>query len=125
VPSCSGASNALTWTLGTGFGCNTISAGGSGPAATITATGTNQGTAALIAAQATVVTTVPSGAGVVMNITFLASEIIYNRGANQLTVYPFSSAQIEGNGANNPVLIAVGGNATFRCISTTQCYTGP
>lgn len=29
VPSCSGASNALTWTSGTGFGCNTIS-GGSG-----------------------------------------------------------------------------------------------
>ncbi len=29
VPSCSGTSNALTWTSGTGFGCNTIS-GGSG-----------------------------------------------------------------------------------------------
>ena len=28
VPSCSGASNALTWTSGTGFGCNTISGGG-------------------------------------------------------------------------------------------------
>lgn len=27
VPSCSGATNALTWTSGTGFGCNTISAG--------------------------------------------------------------------------------------------------
>ena len=30
VPSCSGAANALTWTSGTGFGCNTISSGGSG-----------------------------------------------------------------------------------------------
>jgi hypothetical protein len=29
VPSCSGASNALIWTTGTGFGCNTISGGGS------------------------------------------------------------------------------------------------
>lgn len=29
MPSCSGASNALTWTSGTGFGCNTIT-GGSG-----------------------------------------------------------------------------------------------
>lgn len=27
LPSCSGASNALTWTSGTGFGCNTISGG--------------------------------------------------------------------------------------------------
>lgn len=30
VPSCSGATNALIWTTGTGFGCNTISGGGSG-----------------------------------------------------------------------------------------------
>lgn len=34
LPSCSGASNALTWTTGTGFGCNTISGGG-----TVTAIG--------------------------------------------------------------------------------------
>jgi hypothetical protein len=31
VPSCSGASNALTWTSGTGFGCNTISGSGGNP----------------------------------------------------------------------------------------------
>lgn len=31
VPSCGGASNALTWTSGTGFGCNTISGGGGSP----------------------------------------------------------------------------------------------
>jgi len=29
MPSCSGASNALIWTSGTGFGCNTIAGGGS------------------------------------------------------------------------------------------------
>lgn len=29
MPSCSTSSNALTWTTGTGFGCNTISGGGS------------------------------------------------------------------------------------------------
>jgi hypothetical protein len=28
VPSCSGSTNALTWTTGTGFGCNTIAGGG-------------------------------------------------------------------------------------------------
>lgn len=28
VPSCSGATSALTWTSGTGFGCNTLAAGG-------------------------------------------------------------------------------------------------
>jgi hypothetical protein len=34
VPSCSGANQALTWTTGTGFGCATISGGGSGCATT-------------------------------------------------------------------------------------------
>ena len=29
MPSCSGSSNALIWTSGTGFGCNTLSTGGS------------------------------------------------------------------------------------------------
>lgn len=35
MPSCSGASNALIWTSATGFGCNTLAAGGN-----VTATGT-------------------------------------------------------------------------------------
>lgn len=35
VPSCSGATNALTWTSGTGFGCNTITPG----TGTVTTTG--------------------------------------------------------------------------------------
>ena len=44
IPSCSGASNALTWTLGTGFGCNTISGGSSITGSqyqVVTMTGTN------------------------------------------------------------------------------------
>ena len=38
VPSCSGASSALTWTSGTGFGCNTIT--GSGVVFPVTVSGT-------------------------------------------------------------------------------------
>lgn len=50
VPSCSGASNALIWTSGTGFGCNTISGGGGLPSGTtgqgiFYATGGTTGTA--------------------------------------------------------------------------------
>ena len=42
VPSCSGASNALTWTSGTGFGCNTISGGGgSGTVTSVSVTSAN------------------------------------------------------------------------------------
>ena len=40
VPSCSGASSALTWTSGTGFGCNTIS-GGSGTVTSVSVTTAN------------------------------------------------------------------------------------
>ena len=39
VPSCSGATNALIWTSGTGFGCNTISGGGT-PSFPVTVAGT-------------------------------------------------------------------------------------
>jgi hypothetical protein len=38
VPSCSGASNALIWTSGTGFGCNTITASGLTFPATVSGT---------------------------------------------------------------------------------------
>lgn len=37
VPSCSGATNALIWTSGTGFGCNTISGSGGGTITGVTA----------------------------------------------------------------------------------------
>lgn len=49
VPSCSGAASALTWTSGSGFGCNTIAAGGT-------------------------VTTVTPGAGLVSSVTASCSQ---------------------------------------------------
>lgn len=39
IASCSGASNALIWTTGSGFGCNTISAGGGAVTSVFTRTG--------------------------------------------------------------------------------------
>jgi hypothetical protein len=43
LPSCSGASNALTWTTATGFGCNTITAAGVAFPATVSGTTTSGG----------------------------------------------------------------------------------
>jgi hypothetical protein len=44
VPSCAGASNALTWTLGAGFGCNTIGSGLTTPISpALGGTGVNNG----------------------------------------------------------------------------------
>lgn len=93
-------------------------------AATASAAGTNQGTATAIAAQVTVFTTVAPGAGAVLNNTVGAAQVIFNRGGNPLTIYPFSGAQIEGYGVNNPVAVAVGGAVVIRCASTTQCFAG-
>jgi hypothetical protein len=128
---------ALFWTnigggavgkLGIGPGCvpvaGALSCQGYVTSGTASAAGSTQGTGTMLSAQQTIVTTTPSGSGVVLANTLLQPQVIYNRGANQLTVYPFSGAQIEAYGTNSPVAIAVGGSAAFRCISTTQCYVG-
>lgn len=95
-------------------------------AAAVSAAGASADTATVITAQHTIVTSVPSGAGVRLPTGVAAGVelLIVNRGANTLTVYPASGAQIEAYGADAPVGIAAGGQATFRCPSSTQCYAG-
>lgn len=45
---------------------------------------------------------------------------VINRGANPVNVYPASGHQIDALGANNPILLPVGGVLTFFSIGTTQ-----
>lgn len=92
--------------------------------ATASAAGTTQGTATPITAQQTIFTTVPSGAGGMLVPAPNVPQIVINRGANVLVIYPFSGAQIESYGVNAPVGIAVGGQAAFRCPTLTQCFAG-
>lgn len=78
--------------------------------AIISAAGTVQGDATLIAALVNVVTTVASGAGVRLP----ASSVLFNRritnhGANTLKIYPHSGGAINGLSADTPVQIASGG----------------
>ena len=81
------------------FGANglIVSAG-----AALTAAGTNQATALQLAAVLNQVTTAASGTGVKLYATPVAGDItvIYNGGANQLTVYPQTSGTINGLAAN-------------------------
>ena len=82
VPSCSGSTNALTWASGVGFGCNTISGGGTGTVTNIATSAplsggpiTTTGTLSLTGpSDLTTFTagTVPMGAG---TSPFVASEI--------------------------------------------------
>lgn len=95
-------------------------------ASAVSAAGTTAATATVITAQHTIVTSVAVGTGVRLptSIDPGVELLIVNRGANTLTVYPASGAQIEAYGADAPVGIAVGGQATFRCPAPTQCYAG-
>lgn len=94
-------------------------------AMSVAAAGTNAATATVLSAQVNFVTSVGLGQGVRLQTGLVPARpvTVANRGANVLAVYPASGAAIEGYGANNPVGIAVGGQATIRCDST-QCYAG-
>jgi len=86
----------------------------------VTASGTNQATAAALSAGVNVVTSVAPNTGVVLPSGGVTT--VMDKGANTLNVYPASGAAIDSNATNSPVLIGVGGSATFRCTSSTQCY---
>ena len=49
--------------------------------------------------------------------------MIYNGGANALTVYPPSGAKINGLATNAGMLLATNTACEFYCLSTTQ-WTG-
>jgi hypothetical protein len=95
-------------------------------AGSLTAAGTNQGTALAITAAQNIVTTTGSGTGVVL-ISGISGHIgatqkVINRGANILLVYPAGTDVIEGNGAGIAVSLPVGGSATFSLNSAGQWY---
>lgn len=88
-------------------------------AVTVSAAGTTQGTATLVASDIVVVTTCASGAGIRLRDKDAA---IVNRGAADLLVYPPTGAQFETYGSNLPVTIQVGAAAVFVRASSTLFY---
>ncbi len=83
----------------------------------LSATGSSQADALPIKKRGNVFTTVASGTGAVLPSSFAAGARIEicNRGSNALLVYPSEGDQIESYGVNQPVQVAVGGNAYFTC----------
>lgn len=96
----------------------------------LTATGTNQATALLLATNINVVTIVAAGTGVLLPVHNLSGNAlpigtsikVLNRGANNLLCYPPSSAAIETLAANAPVTIVSGGNNTFTFVGSAKWY---
>jgi hypothetical protein len=92
----------------------------------LAAAGSTQGTATVLTGQMNTVTTVPTGAGVVLP-TPVAGQVLYvsNQGANPLSVYPPSGASIDGLAANAPILIAAGSTNEMIATSSTTMSTLP
>ena len=90
----------------------------------ITASGTTQGTATAISTSYNIVTTTPSGTGVILpTATTGMKVIVVNKGANTLNVYPGTGAAIDGASTNTAVTIPTGTSVTYEASSSTQWYS--
>ncbi len=100
-------------------------AGGSGAAVTtgtLMAAGTSQATAAALPNTINVVTSTPSGAGVILPAG--GQCVVENKDpANALLVYPPAGAAIGSGATNAPAQIVPGGTAVFSSINATQWYS--
>jgi hypothetical protein len=91
----------------------------------ITATGTTLAGAVALTARWNVITTAAASTGVSLKgNTFTDEQVIINRGANTVNVYPPSaSVQIDALGLGVAATIATNGKAGYYCVNTIQCYT--
>jgi len=92
--------------------------------ASVSAAGTVQGNATVIASEINVVSTVASGAGVVFPTPAAGIRItLINTSANALLVYPASGGAINSLATNAAYSLPASGRLEFVATSTTQWYT--
>jgi hypothetical protein len=92
--------------------------------AAVSAAGSTQGTATVIASEINVVSTVASGAGVAFPTPSAGMRItIINTSANALLVYPASGGTINSLALNAAFSQAAGARLEFIATSATQWYT--
>ena len=90
----------------------------------ITAAGTNQGTATALTKEINIVSTVPSGNGVVLPTAVAGMVLtITNTSANSLLVYPASGGTINSLAANAALTQVAAATLQFIAPTTTQWYT--
>ena len=89
--------------------------------ASLTAAGTSQGTALALNADICFISTAAANSGVKLYAGMPGdSQIVYNAGANTVTVYPPTGAKINNAATNAGVLIAVNTFCEFFTVTTTQ-----
>lgn len=93
-------------------------------ATSVSAAGTTQGTATELLSADNEVTTVGSGAGVILASAGSAGDeqTIFNAGANPLKVYPVSGMKLNALTANAPMILAVNTGCIFKFISSTRIF---
>jgi hypothetical protein len=109
-----------------GSGLNTLTVASMTDVATgLTATGTDETDAYECTFAKNAFTTVASGTGAILDSDAAPgdTQMIYNGGANALTVYPPSGAQINALGADNGMLLPIRTACEFYCLTTTL-WTG-
>lgn len=92
---------------------------------TISAAGSNQGTAQPITKTVSVISSVSAGQGVKLPTPLFAGaqHNIVSNGANPLLVYPQSGASIDGQAVNVPITVPVGQNVTVVADTTTSWFS--
>ena len=92
--------------------------------AAVSAAGTAQGNATVIASEINVVSTVASGAGVALPTGLAGIRVtLINTSANALLVYPASGGAINSLATNASYSLPASGRLEFVCVSATQWYT--
>ena len=90
----------------------------------VSAAGTSQSDATELVAAFNEVTTVSSGAGVILDSECAQGDeqSIFNAGANPLRVYPPSSFKINSLSTNAAMLLATNTGCLFKWVSSTRIF---
>ena len=88
----------------------------------VVAAGTTQATATLLINGMNGITTAPSSSGVILNLNNLTSDcqVVYNGGANSVSVYPPVGSRINGLTTNTPMTLATNTACQFWFLSDTR-----
>ncbi len=88
----------------------------------VVAAGTTQATATLLINGMNGITTAAAGSGVILNLNNLTSDcqVVYNGGANSVSVYPPVGSRINGLTANAPMTLATNTACQFWFLSDTR-----
>lgn len=88
---------------------------------TVSAAGTTQGTATAINTSSVYISTAAASSGVILPAVQQGDWIvIYNGGANAVTIYPPLGAKINSLGTNAGALLATNTACIYFCFSATQ-----